>query len=160
MEVNRGWFGENNVKIGDQIIEKKGEKCSCEGCGENPCLECGGNCHKLDENVQVEDANGNAAYEVVDLIKPDPLEPTQQSVQWEDPLQEASYLPKRTGNIIDVYLAWRGKTMSIKMFFPSVKKPSRKEVIDQLDKVYPGAKLWSYQISDYDPGEPLVHTTC
>ena len=44
------------------------------------------------------------------------------------------------------------------MFFPQVKKPSRKEVQDQVRKVYPGAKLWGYQVSDYDPGEPLLQT--
>ena len=45
--------------------------------------------------------------------------------------------------------------MSIQMFFPQVKKPSRKEVVDQMQKVYPGAKLWSYRIADYDPETPL-----
>ena len=46
----------------------------------------------------------------------------------------------------------------IQMFFPSVKKASRREVQDQVRKVYPGAKLWNYQVDDYDPGEPLVQT--
>ena len=27
----------------------KYDGCKCKGCGENPCKECGGNCHKLDE---------------------------------------------------------------------------------------------------------------
>ena len=43
----------------------------------------------------------------------------------------------------------------IKMFFPSVKKPSRREVLDQVRKVYPGAKLWSYQVSKNGQGEPI-----
>ena len=46
----------------------------------------------------------------------------------------------------------------VQMFFPSVKKPSRREVQDQVRKVYPGAKLWSYQVSEHDPGEPLLQT--
>ena len=98
-------------------------------------------------------------YEFIDLIKPDPIEVPEPTVEWEDPLdlQEVRRLPKynKPGNIIEVYLAWRGRTMSIQMFFPQVKKPSRKEVIDQLQKVYPGAKLWSYRIADYDPETPL-----
>ena len=69
---------------------------------------------------------------------------------------EATNLPRKTGNILTVYLGWRGKSYSIQMFFPTVKVPSRREVQDQLQKVYPGAKLWSYQVSEYDPGEPLV----
>ena len=47
----------------------------------------------------------------------------------------------------------------IKMFFPSVKKPSRREVQIQMHKVYPGAKLYNYQVSSHDPGEPILQTT-
>tara|TARA_Y100000590_G_scaffold271408_1_gene304703 strand:- start:286 stop:552 length:267 start_codon:yes stop_codon:yes gene_type:complete len=71
-------------------------------------------------------------------------------------IKEAIQLKARTGNVIDVYLGWRGKGYMIKMFFPSVKQPSRREVLDQVEKVYPGAKLWSYQVSNYDQGEPLL----
>ena len=73
-------------------------------------------------------------------------------------VSESTYLPRRTGNIIDVYVGWRGKGHTIKMFFPQIKKPSRREVLDQVRKVYPGAQLWSYQVSNYDPGEPLLQT--
>ena len=73
-------------------------------------------------------------------------------------VSESTYLPRRTGNIIDVYVGWRGKGYMIKMFFPQVKKPSRREVLDQVRKVYPGAQLWSYQVSNYDQGEPLLQT--
>ena len=71
-------------------------------------------------------------------------------------IKEATQLKARTGNVIDVYLGWRGKGYMIKMFFPSIKQPSRREVLDQVEKVYPGAKLWSYQVSNYDQGEPLL----
>ena len=73
-------------------------------------------------------------------------------------MSESTMLPRRTGNIIDVYVGWRGKGYAIKMFFPQIKKPSRREVLDQVRKVYPGAQLWSYQVSNYDPGEPLLQT--
>ena len=73
-------------------------------------------------------------------------------------VSESTMLPRRTGNIIDVYVGWRGKGYAIKMFFPQLKKPSRREVLDQVRKVYPGAQLWSYQVSNYDPGEPLLQT--
>ena len=69
---------------------------------------------------------------------------------------EATKLRARLGNIIDCYLSWRGKNYMIKMFFPSIKKPSRREVQDQVVKVYPGATLWNYQVSNYDQGEPLL----
>ena len=73
-------------------------------------------------------------------------------------VSESTYLPRKTGNIITANLSWRGRTQSIQMFFPHVKTPSRREVQDQLQKIYPGARLWNYQVSDYDPGEPLLQT--
>ena len=59
---------------------------------------------------------------------------------------EATKLRAGVGNVIDVYLSWRGKNYMIKMFFPSIKKASRGEVQDQMRKVYPGAKLCNYQV--------------
>ena len=73
-------------------------------------------------------------------------------------VSESTMLPRRTGNIIDVYVGWRGKGYMLKMFFPQINKPSRREVLDQVRKVYPGAQLWSYQVSNYDQGEPLLQT--
>ena len=111
--------------------------------------------------IKVEDANGDIKFrefEFIDIIKPEPMTVPQTQNKWEDPLEEATRLPNynKVGNIIDCYLAWRGTNYMIKMFFPSVKKPSRREVQDQVIKVYPGAKLWNYQVSKYEPGEPLL----
>jgi len=108
--------------------------------------------------IKVEDATGDIKwreFETVDIIKPEPIKSPKSNIQY-----EATRLPdyNKVGNIIDVYLAWRGSNYMIKMFFPSVKKPSRKEVQDQMRKVYPGAKLWNYQVSDYDSGEPILQT--
>ena len=71
-------------------------------------------------------------------------------------VSESTYMPRKTGNIITAMLAWRGKEYHLQMFFPHVKTPSRREVQDQVRKVYPNAKLWNYKVSDYDPGEPLL----
>ena len=71
-------------------------------------------------------------------------------------VSESTRIPSKIGNIIDVYVGWRGKGYAIKMFFPQIKKPSRREVLDQVRKVYPGAQLWSYQVSKNDQGEPLL----
>ena len=112
--------------------------------------------------VKVEDATGDISfreYEFIDIIKPEPLRPTRGLVKLES-VEEATRLPNynKVGNIIDCYLAWRGTNYMIKMFFPSVKKPSRREVQDQLQKVYPGSKLWNYQVSEHEPGEPILQT--
>ena len=134
LEVNRGWFAENNVNVGDQIL------------------------NTLSEDVEIHDANGNLFASVIDIIKPEPMKVPKSNIYYEDPLKEATRLPgyNKVGNIIHVYLAWRGKNYMLQMFFPHVKTPSRREVQDQVRKVYPGAKLWNYQVSNHDPGEPLL----
>ena len=75
-----------------------------------------------------------------------------------DIVDEAVRIPAKTGNIILVILNWRGKYYMMKMFFPQITKPSRSEVQDQIEKVYPGAKVQSYQVSDIKPGEQFLHT--
>ena len=135
LEVNRGWFAENEVKVGDQIIKDE-----------------------INENIDTSDWRNDfkpTEYEFTDIITPEPLQSPKNQIQWVD-LGEATNLPRKTGNILTFYLGCRGKSYSIQMFFPSTKVPSRREVQDQLEKVYPGAKLWSYQVSEYDQGEPLV----
>ena len=111
--------------------------------------------------VKVEDAEGKLRFEFIDIIKPEPMRSPKSNIEYVDPLEEATKLPdyNKVGNIIDVYLAWRGGNYMIKMFFPSVKKPSRREVQIQMHKVYPGAKPYNYQVSSHDPGEPILQTT-
>ena len=108
--------------------------------------------------IKVEDATGDIQwreFETIDIIKPDPIKSPKSNIQY-----EATRLPdyNKVGNIIAVTVAWRGGTYMIKMFFPTVKKPSRKEVQDQVRKVYPGSKLVTYQVSEYDSGAPIIQT--
>ncbi|BCU96306.1 MAG: hypothetical protein CM15mV12_0600 [uncultured marine virus] len=46
LEVNKGWFKEHDVKVGDKV---------------------------LSEDVSIEDADGNIFADVIDIIKPEPL---------------------------------------------------------------------------------------
>ena len=110
----------------------------------------------IEERVSIEDADGKVYAEVIDLIKPEPLKVPKSNVYYEDPIEESTRIKSQTGNIITVYLSWRGSSYNIQMFFPQVTKPSRKQVQDQLQKVYPGAKVRGYQVSTHDPGEPLL----
>ena len=74
-------------------------------------------------------------------------------------VEEAVRLPAKTGNIIDVHFVFRGRSFMIKMFFPKVGIPSRSDVSDQINKVYPGAKLTFFRVSDYEPGQPIFKVT-
>ena len=133
----------------------------------------------------IEDLNGNTFVEVIDLIKPDPLVSEESGKVCEvcgkspcecspkrpmggssaklgpnknyvKPMGESVRIPTRTGNIILVTLMWRGKYFMIKLFFPQVTKPGRQEVQDQIEKVYPGGRVQSYQVSDIKPGEQFL----
>ena len=73
-------------------------------------------------------------------------------------MTEAVRIPAKTGNIVMVNLGWKGKYYSIKMFFPQISKPSRKDVQDQIEKIYPGGKLYTFVVSNYEPGEPMFHS--
>ena len=108
------------------------------------------------ENITIEDADGRVYAEVIDIIKPEPMKVPQSNIKYEDPIEESTRIRSKVGQIITVMVAWRGSSYNIQMFFPQVSKPSRKQVQDQLQKVYPGAKLWGYQVSTHDPGEPLL----
>ena len=164
LEVNRGWFAENDVKVGDKIVKLQESDCECEDCGQDPCIECGESHHKIDEDTSFKNELSGVSYEFIDIIKPEPMKVPKHRFSYidtSDEIKEGTRLPdyNKVGNIIDVYLAWRGKNYMIKMFFPSVKKPSRREVQDQVRKVYPGCKLWNYQVSEHEPGEPILQTT-
>ena len=74
-------------------------------------------------------------------------------------VEEAVRLPAKTGNIIDVHFVFRGRSFMVKMFFPKVGIPTRTDVSDQINKVYPGAKLTFFRVSDYEPGQPLFKVT-
>ena len=98
----------------------------------------------------IEDLNGNTFAEVIDLIKPEPIKGFKSQVE------EATRLQAQTGNIIGVTLSWRGKYYSLKMFFPQVKLPTRKEINDELQKVYPGSNVVYHSVSELQPGQPLI----
>lgn len=107
------------------------------------------NCVKA-ENVSIEDANGNTFAEVIDLIKPEPIKGFKSQVN------EATRLQSQTGNVIAVTLSWRGKYYALRMFFPQVRTPTRKEINDELQKVYPGSIVIGHNISEIQPGQPLI----
>ena len=100
----------------------------------------------------IEDANGKTFAEVIDIVTPEPIK------GFKSQMDEAVRIPAKTGNIILVSLTWRGKYYMIKMFFPQVTKPNRKDVQDQIEKIYPGSKVQSYYISDIKPGETFLQT--
>ncbi len=107
------------------------------------------NCVKK-EDVTIEDLNGNTFAEVVDIIKPEPIK------GFKSQIDESIRLQAETGNILAVILNWRGKAYSIRMFFPQIGMPSRKDVTTEIQKVYPGSQVLQYKVSTIEPGMPLI----
>jgi uncharacterized membrane protein (UPF0127 family) len=214
LEVNRGWFAENNVEVGDEIDIEEGKKDACyhkvksrysvwpSAYASGALVKCrkvgaknwgnktkkeefeldeaGKKCWKGYKKAgtqklfeQIDEKKGcnhtHAGKECPvhgvsacdgpqggDGGKPGPnknyVKPMGES------MDEAVRIPAKTGNIVDTYFNYRGKYYALKMFFPQTSIPRRSDVQDQISKVYPGAKLLTFKVSDYEPGQPLLHT--
>ncbi len=70
LEVNKGWFKEHDVKVGDKV---------------------------LSEDVSIEDADGNIFADVIDIIKPEPLRPTKGFIQISEATRLPNY--QKVGNL-------------------------------------------------------------
>ena len=223
LEVNRGWFAENNVEVGDVIDIEEGKKDACYHKVKSrysvwpsayasgalvKCRKVGAanwgnktkkeeveldekcwkgyekkgmktmfgkrypNCVKKEEVQPIEEKKGcNHTDKGEDCPvhgmspcdgprggnggKPGPdknyVKPMGESIE------EAVRVPAKTGNIVDTYFNYRGKYYALKMFFPQVSVPKKSDVQDQVSKVYPGAKLLTFNVSSYEPGQPLLH---
>ena len=129
--------GDEVIHDGEQIDEKKGCNHTHEGseCPVHGTAECDGPKFKGGDGGK---------------IGPDK--------NYVKPMGEAVQVPRKTGQIVRVFLTFRGKMYVIQMFFPSIKVPGRNEVQAQIEKVYPGGKVRNYEVSDYEPGQPLLHT--
>jgi hypothetical protein len=58
-----------------------------------------------------------------------------------------------------VMVTWRGKGYSMKVFFPQLKRPTRKEVEDKMQGVYPGSKVRHIEVIDMKPGEQFLQVS-
>ena len=139
------------------------------------------------ESNTVRDANGNVYAEFIDIIKSGSIEeenpcwkgytqvgmkskngkevpncvpskgvPKAKGYKKKD-VNEAVRLQAQTGNNIFVTVSWRGKYYTMQLFFPQAKIPSRIEISDEIQKIYPGSRVITYRVADFKPGEPIVH---
>ena len=113
------------------------------------------------EEIEITDAYGETYAVVQDIVKPEPLKPSINAIDYDtydiDKMTEAVRLQAKTGNLVDTVFRFRSSTIMLKMFFPQISVPKKSDVQDQINKVYPGAKLQSYRVTDYEPGQPVLH---
>ena len=109
------------------------------------------------EELELTDAYGDTFAVIQDIIKPEPIKTVESAAEWDTyEMEEAVRVPSKTGNIILATIAFRGKYMMLKMFFPQTSKPSRKDVQAEVEKIYPGGRVNSFYISDIKPGEQFL----
>ena len=61
LEVNRGWFTEKNIKVGDRVFDSIEE-----------------------DTVRIDNSDGQEFASVIDIIKPEPMKVPQPSTRWKE----------------------------------------------------------------------------
>ena len=89
-------------------------------------------------------------YEFFDVIKPEPLKSSSVS--------ENYTRVQSRGTTYSIVLNWRGKYLGVQMFFPQFTRPSKEQVSFEVCKLYPGAKVLSFNPAMKDPTKPLLFT--
>jgi len=117
------------------------------------------------ESITIEDANGNTFAEISDVISI-PKNTNEDEVCAYcgcDPcecegngLDEAVRIPAKSGNLLMVVVMWRGKTYGLRVFFPQSKMPNKKEVEQEIQKIYPESRVTYFQKVEREPGQPFL----
>lgn len=97
-----------------------------------------------------------SAYSSGALVKCRKVGASNWGTKSEEFVQEGVRIQSQSGQLMNIMLNWRGKIIVTQIFFPQVKIPNRREVIDAVEKVYPDAKVLSFRVSNIDPKLPLV----
>ena len=63
------------------------------------------------------------------------------------------------GNVYTIIVLWRGKSHRLQLFFQGTARPSRDEVKNEVEKIYPGGMVSYYFPSATDPGQPIIVST-
>ena len=85
-----------------------------------------------------------------------PGKATYEEVNWRQELAEAYLRIQERGRTYTIIFNWRGRTLKVQMFFNKFSRPSREEVRQELNKVYPGPIVLYYNPSKKEPTLPLM----
>jgi hypothetical protein len=73
-------------------------------------------------------------------------------------IQEVYTRIQSRGSTYNIILNWRGKYLSVQMFFPQFTRPSKNQVTYEIRKIYPQAIVLSFNPAAKDPTKPLLFT--
>jgi hypothetical protein len=75
---------------------------------------------------------------------------------WKSIDEATTRLPMQTGQLLRVLVNWRGKHISVQMFFPQLGTPKRDEITYAVNKIYPESRVISYVPCSMDSSAPIV----
>lgn len=73
-------------------------------------------------------------------------------------IQEVYTRIQSRGSTYNIILNWRGKYLSVQMFFPQFTRPSKNQVTYEIRKIYPQAIVLTFNPATKDPTKPLLFT--
>ena len=65
-------------------------------------------------------------------------------------------LPMQSGQLLRVLVNWRGKYLSLQLFFPQLKSTKRDQIVYAVNKIYPDSRVISYAPCEMDSNTPIV----
>lgn len=85
-----------------------------------------------------------------------PGKATYEKFNWRSELAESYLRLQERGRTYTIIFNWRGRTLKVQMFFNKFSRPTREEVRQELNKVYPGPIVLYYNPVKREPTLPLM----
>ena len=85
-----------------------------------------------------------------------PGKSTYEEVNWRNELAESYLRLQERGRTYTIIFNWRGRTLKVQMFFNKFSRPTREEVRQELNKIYPGPIVLYYNPSKKEPTLPFM----
>lgn len=85
-----------------------------------------------------------------------PGKATYEEVNWRNELAESYLRLQERGRTYTIIFNWRGRTLKVQMFFNKFSRPTREEVRQELNKIYPGPIVLYYNPSKKEPTLPFM----
>ena len=111
----------------------------------------------FDINVEIGDTDFDGWSTIADLLSISDQILDQDLYNAVSDINEIVTLQRQHGNVYQVVFSWRGKIYGMKIFFPQVKRLTRKEVNEAIQKIYPNATLRTYFVTGLKYGEPYIN---
>lgn len=85
-----------------------------------------------------------------------PGKATYEQVNWRNEIAESYLRLQERGRTYTIIFNWRGRTLKVQMFFNKFSRPTREEVRQELNKIYPGPIVLYYNPSKKEPTLPFM----